>query len=69
VPYAHALVDLDEGFRVLSLVVGCPPGDVRSGMRVRAAIERLGGSDAPPLVLFRPAVPGESAELRLPSES
>jgi uncharacterized protein len=54
-PYAHALVELDEGFRVLSLVVGCPPEDVRSGMRVRATIDVLDGDDAPPLVLFRPA--------------
>ena len=51
VPYAHALIELDEGFRVLSLVVGCPPHDVRSGMRVRARIS----ADAPPLVLFEPA--------------
>jgi len=49
VPYAHALVDLDEGLRVLSLVVGCPPDDVHQGMRVRAAL----GDDA--LVLFRPS--------------
>jgi uncharacterized protein len=56
IPYAHALVDLDEGFRVLSIVVGCPPEEVVSGMRVRASIERL-DSDGAPLVLFRPAVP------------
>jgi uncharacterized protein len=57
VPYAHALVELDEGFRVLSLVVGCRPDEVRSGMRVQATIEAVDGHDArpAPLVLFGPA--------------
>jgi uncharacterized OB-fold protein len=31
-----ALVDLDEGFRVMSAVVGVAPDDVRIGMDVRA---------------------------------
>jgi uncharacterized OB-fold protein len=31
-----ALVDLDEGFRVMSEVVGIAPDDVRIGMGVRA---------------------------------
>ena len=31
-----ALVDLDEGFRVMSEVVGIAPDDVRIGMAVRA---------------------------------
>jgi uncharacterized protein len=51
VPYAHALIELDEGFRVLSLVVGGPPEEVRSGMRVEARIA-TGDDDGPPLVLF-----------------
>ena len=34
-----ALVDLDEGFRMMSTVVGVAPGDVRIGMRVRAATD------------------------------
>ena len=33
-PHNVALVDLDEGFRMMSAVVGCPPEDVRIGMRV-----------------------------------
>lgn len=31
------LVDLDEGFRVMSAVVGMAPDDVRIGMAVRAS--------------------------------
>jgi uncharacterized OB-fold protein len=34
--YDVALVDLDEGFRVMSEVVGIAPDDVRIGMAVRA---------------------------------
>lgn len=33
-PHNIALVDLDEGFRMMSAVVDCPPEDVRIGMRV-----------------------------------
>ena len=34
-PYAVALVDLAEGVRVMTNVVGCPPEDVTVGMAVR----------------------------------
>lgn len=34
--YNVALVDLEEGIRVMSTVVGLVPGDVRIGMAVRA---------------------------------
>ena len=34
-PYNVALIDLDEGFRMMSRVEGLPPEDVRIGMRVR----------------------------------
>ena len=33
-PHNIALIDLDEGFRMMSAVVECPPEDVRIGMRV-----------------------------------
>ena len=43
---AHVcLVDLDEGFRMMSAVVGTAPEDVRIGMRVRVAWRD--GEDAP----------------------
>lgn len=37
-PYAVVLVDLDEGPRLMSNVVGIPAGEVQIGMRVRARI-------------------------------
>jgi uncharacterized OB-fold protein len=35
-PYVVAMVDLDEGPRVMGNVTGCPPEDVYIGMRLRA---------------------------------
>ncbi|WP_232073554.1 Zn-ribbon domain-containing OB-fold protein [Variovorax sp. RA8] len=37
-----ALVDLDEGFRMMSTVVDAPPGALRTGLRVLARIEPWG---------------------------
>lgn len=34
-PYSLAIVELDEGVKLWSNVVGCAPGDVRIGDRVR----------------------------------
>lgn len=34
-PYVIALVDLDEGVRMMTNVVGCDPGEVAVGMAVR----------------------------------
>ncbi len=47
-----ALVDLDEGVRLLSNVVGCPPGDVAIGQAVQVAWDPL--SDGRNLPLFEP---------------
>ena len=41
-----ALIDLDEGVRMLSRVVGMAPEDVAIGMRVTAKIEELNGEPA-----------------------
>ncbi len=49
-PYAVALVDLAEGPRMVTNVVGCPPMDVRPGMAVRVTWEPL--SDGRHLPLF-----------------
>ena len=46
-----ALVDLDEGVRMMSRVEGVDPGAVRIGMRVKARIAR---QDDAPLVVFDP---------------
>jgi uncharacterized OB-fold protein len=50
VPYVNALVDLDEGPRLLTLLVG---GPCRIGDRVRVAWRERAG--APPLPVFEPA--------------
>jgi uncharacterized protein len=51
-PYAVALVDLDEGARLLTNVVNCPPENVAIGQRVRVTWEEL--SDGRHLPLFEP---------------
>jgi uncharacterized OB-fold protein/acyl dehydratase len=38
-PLPVALIDLDEGTRLVANVAGCKPGDVKVGMRVQAKIE------------------------------
>lgn len=50
-PYNVALIDVDEGFRMMSRVEGLAPEEVRIGMRVRARIVPQAGEDAP-LPLF-----------------
>jgi uncharacterized OB-fold protein len=53
-PYVIALIDLDEGVRMLSNVVGCAPEDVTVGMAVRLTWEPLG--DGRNLPQFEPAL-------------
>jgi hypothetical protein len=50
-PRNLVLVDVDEGFRMMSRVVGMAPEDVRIGMRVRVAWEQPDGED-PPVPVF-----------------
>jgi uncharacterized OB-fold protein len=52
VPYVYALVDLDEGPRLTTNIVGCPVDEVAVGMRVRARFEDV--DDATAVVLFEP---------------
>ncbi len=52
-PYCIALVDLEEGVRMMTNVVGCRPEDVHCGMAVTVSWEPL--SDGRQLALFRPA--------------
>ena len=51
-PYCIALVDLAEGVRMMTNIVGCPPGEVHSGMAVTVSWEPL--SDGRQLALFSP---------------
>ena len=55
-PFCIALVDLEEGVRMMTNVVGCPPDDVHSGMAVTVTWEPL--SDGRQLALFRPRPEG-----------
>ena len=52
-PYVVALIELAEGVRMMSNVVGCPPDDVTVGMPVRLVWEPL--SDGRHLPQFTPA--------------
>lgn len=52
-PYNVALIDLDEGFRMMSRVEGTAPEEVTIGMRVQVAFVE-GGEGEPPYPVFRP---------------
>ena len=52
-PLNVALIDLDEGFRMMSRVEGIAPEAVRIGLRVRVEI-RAGEGDMPHLPVFLP---------------
>ena len=55
VPYAVVTVELDEGARVLSNVVGCPPKDLRIGMPLEVVFEQLTPEVTLPKFRARPA--------------
>lgn len=50
--YNVALIDLAEGPRMMSRVVGIDPGVVTIGMKVRARVRELNGA---PAIVFEPA--------------
>ena len=52
-PYNVALIDMDEGFRLMSRVEDIAPNDVKIGMRVRFRVHRPGGEE-PPCPVFVP---------------
>lgn len=54
VPYVVAMIDLDEGVRIMSNVIDCAPESVTIGMRVRCTFERL--DDAVGIPLFVPEI-------------
>ena len=53
-PYNVALIDCDEGFRLMSRVEDIDPMQVRIGQRVRFRVHRPGGEE-PPCPVFVPA--------------
>ena len=55
VPYTFALVHLDEGIRLTTMIIDCEPNDVHVGMRVEAQIDPPTAQDkGAALILFRP---------------
>jgi len=55
-PYNVALIDCDEGFRLMSRIEDIAPEAVRIGMLVKFRIYRPGG-DEPPYPVFSPMEP------------
>jgi uncharacterized protein len=53
-PYNVALIDMDEGFRLMSRVEDIAPEAVKIGMRVKFRLHRPGG-DEPAYPVFAPA--------------
>ncbi|WP_416899976.1 MAG: Zn-ribbon domain-containing OB-fold protein [Minwuia sp.] len=46
-PYVIALIDLEEGPRMMMNVIGCEPADVRIGMKVKVVFEPRGETKLP----------------------
>ena len=59
IPYVVALVDLEEGPRCMTNIVGCAPEDVRIGLPVRATFEAV--SDVAGIALFTPQGAGATS--------
>ncbi|AOB31159.1 hypothetical protein AKI39_11285 [Bordetella sp. H567] len=53
-PYNVALIDCDEGFRLMSRVEGVPPMAVAIGMRVRFHAHAADTDDDDPYPVFKP---------------
>jgi uncharacterized OB-fold protein len=59
-PLNVALIDVDEGFRMMSRVEGIDPMQVRIGMRVK--VKMLPGDEKqPPYPIFTPLLPEEGS--------
>lgn len=56
VPYAPAVIEMDEGFYVVSAVIGCEPEDLAAQMRL--AVEFHEVSDEIALPYFAPVMEG-----------
>ena len=52
-PYNVALIDCDEGFRLMSRVEDVLPEQVKIGMRVKFRVHKPGGEEAP-IPVFSP---------------
>jgi uncharacterized protein len=54
IPYVAVIVDLDEGYQILSNIIGCDPADICLGMRLRVEFHEIGGNVHLPY--FRPDI-------------
>ncbi len=52
VPYIVAIIELDEGAKVMSQVVDCHPNDVKIGMPVKSCFRRIRSENETGLVLY-----------------
>ena len=52
VPYTVAIIELEEGWYMLSNVIGCPHEDIEVGMPVEVTFQKM--SDEITLPMFRP---------------
>jgi uncharacterized protein len=70
-PYVVAVVEVEEGPRLITNVVGCDPDDVHVGMAVEVTYDDLldAGEDTPAVSLhaFRPAGPAPAAHPHQPA--
>lgn len=51
-PYIIAIIDLDEGTKVLSQVVDCDPNEIKIGMRVKSCFRKIRSENDTGLVLY-----------------
>jgi uncharacterized OB-fold protein len=58
VPYTVAIVELDEGPRLMTNLVDCEPEDVRIGMPVEVTFREQAGAGEFTLAMFRPVPSG-----------
>jgi uncharacterized OB-fold protein len=54
IPYVAAIVDLDEGYQILSNIIGCDPADICLGIRLRVEFHEIGENVHLPY--FRPDI-------------
>ena len=58
-PFTVALIDLDEGARMMARIVDADPGAARIGLPVRMVVRPIGDADLP---CFQPAGPAPEKE-------
>ena len=56
VPYVAIIVDMDEGWQILSNLIGCPADAVEIGLRVEVDFREMQGGFTLPY--FRPVATG-----------